>query len=1084
MRFGLLGPVEIRTDTGELLDPGGERPRTLLALLLLNAGRGVTAERLIAGLYGDEPPAGAANALQSQVSRLRRRLRVLGVRIESVPLGYRLDADPATLDVHLFEDAVRAGRTALAAGEHGRAAELLREGLALWRGNALAGLAPGPFAAFAGTEARRLEEARLSARENLAAAELGLGGGAALVPELRELIAVQPLRERPYGLLMRALGAAGRPAEALAVYEDARHTLAEQLGADPSPELAALHLELLRPQGAAAPRPLPARLTSFVGREDDLRQLGGLLRSARLVTLTGPGGAGKTRLAQEGAGRWPGEVCYVELAPVPDAAGLPYAVLAALGVRESGFPDRTGGSADALERLLSVLAAHEGQPPLLVLDNCEHLVGAAALLAVRMLGAHPALKVLATSREALGVTGETLVTVEPLRTPEAVRLFTERAASVRPGLDLRPGTARHARVADLCAALDGLPLALELAAARLRTLSVDDLADRLCARLGDAPAPAPDGGSFAPAPEGGSLAPVPEGGSLAPVPEGGLLAPVPEGGLLAPAPESGSLAPVPDARFRLLSRGDRTKEPRHRTLRAVVEWSWELLDATEQELARRFTVFAGGATADAVRQVCAAPDAEDVLASLVEKSFVTVTGGRYRMLETIRAFCAEQLGAEERDFRAAHTAYFLALVERAEPHLREAAQLHWLDLLETEHTDLLVAVRRSDTASSLKLLAGLSWYAPLRGHSGELSRAAREVLRAAGQEPPPGLAEEYALCLLAAVDPRTGPDGSAADAELTARADRLIEGLVGHLRRPHLLTLWALASGPRADTRTTSQEEEAYGRSGPWAGALLRMGRAYQHLFAGRPGPAEEDFASALAGFRATGDRWGIANCLDPLATFAHWRGDHARALVLLEEALVLVTELKAPEETADMLMRRGHVLLHAGRTGEAVVLLTRSADLARGIGVPDKATGALRGLGDAARLTGDPARARTHYEEALDGGTESWFGTGETLRVLLGLGRTALAQGDPAQAEEWFDQATVLAEDQPGRLILAELAEARAQAGPPERAARLLGEAEGLRGTPLLGDLDVVRTTEATRAALTPQAYREAYERGRGTPA
>ncbi|CAM5524264.1 SARP family transcriptional regulator [Streptomyces spiroverticillatus] len=1022
MRFGLLGPVEIRTDTGESLDPGGERPRTLLALLLLSTGRGVSVERLIEGLYGDEPPAGAANALQSQVSRLRRRLQVLGVRIESVPFGYRLDVDPADTDVHLFQNAVRAGRTALAAGEHGRAAALLREGLALWRGSALADLTPVPCVT---AEARRLEETRLDAREDLAAAELGLGGGTALVPELRELIAAQPLRERPYGLLMRALRAAGRTAEGLAVYEDARHTLAEHLGADPSPELAALHLELLRPEGAAAPRPVPARLTSFVGREDALQQLGGLLRTARLVTLTGPGGAGKTRLAQEGAGRWPGAVCYVELAPVPDAAGLPYAVLAALGVRESGFPDRAGG-ADALDRLLAALAALPGL--LLVLDNCEHLVDGAAALAVRILGAHPQLRVLATSREALAITGETLVTVEPLGEPAAVRLFAERAAAVRPGIDLRAGAEGHTRAVRLCAALDGLPLALELAAARLRTLTVEELADRLGDRLGG----------------------------------------------------SGSGAGSGDDRFRLLSRGDRTKEPRHRTLRAVVEWSWELLDEAEQELARRFTVFAGGATADAVQEVCAVVDAEDVLTSLVEKSFVTVTDGRYRMLETIRAFCAEQLGTEEREFRAAHAAYFLNLAEEAEPHLRGATQLHWLDRIEAEHTDLLAAVRHGGTATSLRLIACLSWYAPLRGRSGELAQAARAVLERTGQQPPEGLVEEYVLCLLAAVDHRAGAAVTVADEELTAHADRLIAGLIGTLRRPHVLTLWSLASGPRTSTGAPPETEAAYGDSSPWAAALLRMGRAYQHLFAGRPGPAEEDFTDALTGFRATGDRWGIANSLDPLATFAHWRSDHTRALELLDEALVLVTELRAPEETADMLMRRGHVLLHAGRADEAVALFTRSAQLSGAVGVPDKAAGALRGLGDAARIAGDTARARAHYETALAGGTDSWFGTGETLRVLLGLGRTALAEGDRDLAEECFAQAAVLARNQPGRLILAELAEARAEAGPPRRTAELLGEAEAHRGAPQLGDLDVVRTMQAARAALTPDAYRAAYERGR----
>ncbi|MFJ6699195.1 BTAD domain-containing putative transcriptional regulator [Streptomyces sp. NPDC091272] len=1022
MRFGLLGPMEIRHDDGRLLDPGGERPRSLLALLLLDAGRPVSTRRLLEGLYGDEPPARAANALQSQVSRLRRRLATLGAGIESTPAGYRLDVPRDTVDVHLFEAAARAGREALGAGEHGRAAALLRETLGLWRGPALADLGGAPFARSA---ADRLETVRLGVREDLAAAELGSAARPAdgLVPGLRELAALHPLRERLYGLLMRALAAAGRPAEALAVYEDARRALADALGADPSPELAALHLELLRPARAAVPRTVPAGLTSFVGRTRELARLDELLGSARLVTLTGPGGSGKTRLAVEAARRWPGEVCFAELAPVPDASGLPYALLGALGVRGNGFRERAGGTTDATDRLLSALDAFEGRRLLLLLDNCEHLVDEVAQLSALLLRRCPGVRILATSREGLGITGETLVAVEPLPTHSAVRLFLERAAAVRPGPAPAPGDEDHARVEHICAALDGLPLAVELAAARLRTLSVAEIADRLDDRLGRGA----------------------------------------------------------DDRFRLLSRGDRTKEARHRTLAAVVEWSWDLLDEEERELARRLTVFAGGATADALRTVCGVEDTDGPPASLVEKSFVTVVDGRYRMLETVRAFCAEQLGSAEREFRDAHAAYFLATAERAAPLLHGRDQLRWLDRLDAEHTNLLSALRHGDPATSLRLLAGLSWYAPLRGRAGELSVAARELLARVGDEPPEGLLEEYALCLLTAVGHRDPAGGGATDEELTARTDTLMETLAGRLRMPHALTLWALASGPRTSSEMTERAEEAYGASSPWASALLRMGRGYQYLFAGRPVAAGKAFTASLDGFRDTGDRWGVANSLDALATLAHWRGDTGGALALLGEALALVQELKAPEETADMLARRAHVLLHAGEEGEAVALFGRSAELARGIGLPDKAAGALRGLGDAARLSGDTARARVHYEAALEGGTGSWFGAGETLRVLLGLGRTASAQGDGAQAEEWFDRAAALADESPGRLLLAEIAEARASAAAPERAAELLGEAEGLRGTPALADRDVRRARQTARDALTDAVYRNAYERGRG---
>ncbi|MFD5544147.1 BTAD domain-containing putative transcriptional regulator, partial [Streptomyces sp. NPDC127079] len=646
MRFGILGPLDLRTDDGTPLDPGGPRPRALLALLLLDAGRAVSTRRLIDGLYGAEPPAGAANALQSQISRLRRRLAP-HAEIEAGATGYRLVTPRDSVDAHRFEELSAAGRAALAAGDHTRAAARLREALALWRGPAL------PDLPDAGAEAARLEELRLAAVQDRIEAELALGGGAELVPELRALLAGRPLSERLYGQLMRALHASGRPAEALTVFEEARRALADELGADPSPELAELHLELLRGTGPERPR-LPVQLTRFVGREPELTRIAALLADARLITLTGPGGAGKTRLAIEAAQHHPA-ACLVELAPLTDGARIPYAVLAALGVRE-GL--RTP-AADTTDRLLAAL---EDRELLLVLDNCEHLVAQAAEVVSLLLAVCPGVRVLATSRESLGITGEILVPVPPLPPEPAVRLFLDRARAVRPGFD------GHARVPGICAALDGLPLAIELAAARLRTLTPDELADRL------------------------------------------------------------------DDRFRLLSRGDRAKAPRHRTLRAVVEWSWDLLDEEERELARRLTVFSGGATLAAVEAVCGLPYPEDVLASLVEKSFVEVSEGRYRMLETIRAFAAE----EPRDLGDAHAAYFLRLAEEAEPHLRGGGQLRWLARLAAEHGNLDAALGhlvRHDTDGALRLMGPLSWFWRLRGLHGERVATARALLAGGGGTP-------------------------------------------------------------------------------------------------------------------------------------------------------------------------------------------------------------------------------------------------------------------------------------------------------------------------------------------------------------
>ncbi|MFG2467481.1 BTAD domain-containing putative transcriptional regulator [Streptomyces canus] len=992
MRFGILGPLDIRTDDGTPIDPGGPRPRALLTLLLLEAGRSVSVERLTDGLYGAEPPAGAANALQSQISRLRRRLAP-HAEVEATPAGYRLAVPAAgTTDAHQFEEHAVSGRAALTAGDHRQAAAVLRDALALWRGPAL------PDLPDAHAERARLAQLRLAAVQDRIDADLALGGGPELVPELRALLSAHPLSERLYGQLMRALHADGRPAEALTVFEEARRTLADELGADPSAELSTLHLELLRGRRTERRRSVPAQLTRFVGREPELGRIARALSEARLVTLTGPGGAGKTRLAIEATQAHAG-ACFVELAPLTDGTRIPYAVLTALDVRD-GF--RTPAS-DGMDRLLTAL---EDRETLLVLDNCEHLVEPAAGLAARLLASCPGVRVLATSRESLGITGEAVLPVPPLPPEPAVRLFLDRARAVRPGFE------GHARVADICAALDGLPLAIELAAARLRTLTPDELAERL------------------------------------------------------------------DDRFRLLNRGDRSKAPRHRTLRAVVEWSWDLLDDDERELASRLTVFPGGAGLEAVERVCATPYPEDLLASLVEKSFLEVSEGRYRMLETIRAFAAEQR-SRERTLRDAHAAYFLELAERAEPALRGGGQLPWLARLDAERDNLDAALRHlvaTAPEEALRLMAALSWFRRLRAPHGEQVPLARALLTAVGDTPPPGLAEEYALCLMNTVAGR-GDDPDEPDR--IARVSALMNALDEPLRLPFTTVLWSLTTGPLYavddDLLTVQIGDE------PWSRALLDLGHAYRAQFTGDPTASEAYFARPLAGFRTTGDRWGMANCLDPLGGFAGRRGEYARALELFDEGLEYVQELDAPEETSDLLRSRATVLLYRGDTEDAVTHFRRAADLARAAGAPDKVAAARRGLGDSARLSGNENHARVHYESALEACAANWFSVGETVLILIGLGRTAAAEGDLDQARDWFEQARAHALDAPDVLALAALAEALASVAPrPEKAAELLGAAEGLRGASAEADLDVVRTKKDVRRKLSPEAYDKAFEQGR----
>ncbi|MFE0077309.1 BTAD domain-containing putative transcriptional regulator [Nonomuraea sp. NPDC059023] len=468
MRIAILGPLAAGSAT-----IGGTRLRWLLVRLALAGGRAVTLEELTDALWPGAVPADPANAVQSLVSRLRRALPSPSA-LESVPGGYRLTA---VTDAAEFEQLVR---QAAATPDPAASASLLRRALGLWRGPALADVTAAPFAT---GHAARLEESRLSAIEDLAEADLtladlrGAPGLSEVVARLSELTVRHPLRERLHAIRIRALHAAGRTAEALAAYEHLRHALADELGADPGPDLRALHLDLLR---ATPPPPrrtnLRTPLTSFVGRTTEIDRILGQLRDHRLVTLVGPGGAGKTRLATTVAalvldpdatpvddvreGVW-----LVELAAVSDPGDVAQAVQAVLGAAPPRRPpsDTTGRLAEALS----------GGPVLLVLDNCEHLVDAAARLADDLLGRCPELTVLATSREPLGIAGEALSPVGPLPLDLAVRLFEERAVAADPSFE--PG----AQVAEICRRLDGLPLAIELAAARLRSLTLSQVAERL-----------------------------------------------------------------------------------------------------------------------------------------------------------------------------------------------------------------------------------------------------------------------------------------------------------------------------------------------------------------------------------------------------------------------------------------------------------------------------------------------------------------------------------------------------------------------------------------------------------------------------
>lgn len=476
--FRILGTVSVAAEGAELRI-GGVRQRALLALLLLEPAVAVPVDRLADELWLGAPPPGAATTIRSYVSRLRSALGAGS--IHPVSGGYRLTARPEQIDARQFERLLQEGSRALADGSTGRAAQQLHAALALWRGeHALADVCGSGALA---TEARRLDELRLVCLEERVDADLALGREVALAEELRAQVQRTPLRERLWCQLAMALYRCGRQAEALDALREARELLERELGIDPGEHLRRTEVAILRHDLALSPHPreqvlLPASTTSFVGRTCELAELDQLLRAHRLVTITGLGGSGKTRLAVQVARLqqpyWASGVCWVDLTALADAALVPGAIAEVLDV-----PDRRRGS--TVDALLSHLSRQE---LLLAIDNCEHLVTSCAQLIDAVLRACPNVHVLATSRMPLGIPGEHDYALDPLpaagtdlEPSPAVQLFIDRAGAVRRGLRFEAGSLELA--ARICRELDGLPLAIELAAAQARCLSLAEIAGRL-----------------------------------------------------------------------------------------------------------------------------------------------------------------------------------------------------------------------------------------------------------------------------------------------------------------------------------------------------------------------------------------------------------------------------------------------------------------------------------------------------------------------------------------------------------------------------------------------------------------------------
>ncbi|WP_214412430.1 AfsR/SARP family transcriptional regulator [Sphaerisporangium fuscum] len=1219
MNVAILGPLEVVTDDGRPVEVGGPMVRALLVRLALDARRLVTVDALVDGLWGESPPGDAGNALQSLVSRLRRALRLSG---EGPVLGSRQGGyvlEIGEVDAHRFERLAAEGRSRLAAGDHGGATASLRQALALWRGPALADAAQVPFSV---APAARLEEMRLSAMEERFEADLLLGRHAEVVAELESLAGVHPLRERLRGQLMRALAGTGRQADALATYEHTRRLLASELGIEPSAELGSLHLAVLRgdpallPSSAQSPllrspgvgtlsppaqttrhRPptaeatdqglgtgrRPARLrlhlTSFLGRDTEVRQIAGLLQSTRLVTLVGPGGVGKTRLAEEVVARsaellpegvWrrdlaPDGVWPVELAPVREPADVPEAVLTALGIREMALLETGPAPAGAIDRLTAAL----GDLRLLILlDNCEHVIDAAATLADRLTAACPGVRILATSREPLGVPGETLWPTAPLRLPPpwphppTGAALSDDHLPAAPSLSSEDGHGLAGRLAGPASSGDGPGLAGRLAgpassedgpglAGRLAGPASSEDGHGLAGRLVSpasleeghglvgrlvSPASSEDGHGLARAlaspavrlfaDRAKAVRPgftVDETNVAAVVEICRHLDGLPLAIELAAARVRSLAVPQIAARlgdrFRLLAAGSRTASARHRTLSAVIEWSWRLLSEPEQILARRLSVFPGGVTPESAEEVCAgdglaAAEVLHLLAGLVDKSLLEpvrepveglsgheVLHGspfqpwgeplgetvRYRMLETVRVYAAERLAeAGEADFmKSRHARHFLRLAEEAEPRLRTAGQVPWVVRLSSEHDNLLAALRHAvgvqDAETAVRFAAALAWFWTLRGHQVESTTWIAQTLALPGATAPAARAVARAFhALMTTVNGGRDSD-IVTQAALIRRSD---EAASAHPVMILLESGAAMVSGDHA--RALQVLDRDAGHPDPWARAVVLLMRAFVMEQTGEGAHVEGHLARALQAFREIGDRWGLLTTLSALAEARGLRGDHSGAIAACTEAIDAADELRAPAESLTVLIRRGVERGRHGDLGAGLDELTRALSSGRCFG--ENLVLVRCGLGELTRRRGDLPGSRRHYELALahfDAHAET---LPERLRglILIGMGWTQLASGDVERARTFFAQAVELGARDPDPPVIAGAAEgtaaltmSRPPSPSPSRAALLLGVATALRGVPDLGQPEVTELTAKVRVALGREAYQHAYERG-----
>jgi predicted ATPase/DNA-binding SARP family transcriptional activator len=992
MRFGVLGPVTAWTDAGEPVVVQGLKVRALLADLLVHEGHPVPADRLIDDLWGSNVPGNPAGTLSAKVSQLRRAFEDAepGSRslVQSGPAGYSLSVSSANYDALRFGELVAAGS--------------LDEALALWRGPAYADFADK---AFVETAVAGLTDLRLTVLEQ---ADLPVVDLAALVKE-------HPLREGLRAAHMKALYRAGRQSEALDSYAQLRDLLLDELGLDPSPELVALHQSILTQDLPRARNNLPTAMSELIGRDDAIAEVDASLATSRLVTLTGPGGVGKTRLALAAAAatadRFADGVVLVELAAItPDAlsvaSSLTDAVKAALDLRD------TGGSS-AVDRLAAVMGSR-----LLVLDNCEQIIEDVAVLTDRLLAAAPGLRVLATSREPLGLAGEVVWSVPPLEVPlptlrpeevsecSAVQLFATRAAAASRGFALTDETI--ADVAVLCRRLDGIPLALELAATRVRALGVRGLVSRL------------------------------------------------------------------DDRFRLLATGHRGAAPRQQTLHAMIDWSWELLAPEEQSVLRRLAVHADGCTAEAAAAVCGEDDVLDVLVRLVDRSLVVpVEGTRFRLLESVAAYCIDKLRAagELESAHQRHLSYYVSLAEAARPKLFGSEQSRWLQLLDEDSANFRTALDRAVVTGQLdlaeRLVDALAWYWFLRGRHLEAMRSLEAV---------PGSARAGAW--------RAGYMYLLGHPDAPVERDRWVDAA-------DAMGLWwiANAASDAGDLQTCeAMLDRALKRfeadQDQWGVAAVLAARAkHAHVRADLPALYDSAWESITI-FRALGDRWGVLQATSWFGAYAELVGDFDEAQRLHREGVQAAEELGLWPEVASALGMLGWTSIRQAHYEAARTYGERALRLATEQGQRSTQALAELVLGFTARRTGALDEASERLQVLIDAARLQKESVLYLSMVLEELGFVRELQGRPEDALALHKEAFQVSMDFDSLRGMCWALEGIAACHPDKTlAAVLLGSAAATRASEnyLMAATETEDLDRAVAAAavLGEAAYEAAYARG-----